>query len=193
MPSGISLLLSPPFNNGGLLRGTSSAIEYAVRFLKVKHIVVLGHAGCSGINALATGNFQVTEHHDFQFVPHWLNIGLDAKNEIFGQFESFSENERIKLLEQAGVLVSMQNLLSFPWIKAEHHNGELNIHGWYFDMKKGELLEYNRVEGQFFPLRPEQETTPQDALKNETVQYLEFFLGNAKKGGEHIFLDSDQG
>lgn len=141
--------LVPPYNNGGKLRGTSSAIEYAVRFLKVKHIIILGHSGCGGINALATDNYQVGNNHNFQFLHDWLNIGLKAKEEVFQKFECSSEEETNSILGQATILTSIENLLTFPWIKDKCNREELQIHGWYFQMSKGELLEYNNIESAF--------------------------------------------
>lgn len=141
--------LVPPYNNGGLLRGTSSAIEYAVRFLNVGHIVVLGHAGCGGINALATGNFQIEEYRDFEFLDHWLNIGEEARAAVFSIMEGVGISDKIRALEQASIIVSISNLLTFPWIRNRYEQGHIHIHGWYFDMNKGELLEYQNDDYSF--------------------------------------------
>ena len=135
--------LVPPYHNGGKLRGTSSAIEYAVRFLNVKHIIVLGHEKCGGVEALATGNYQATHYHNFQFLHDWLNIGIEAKEQVFKELECSSDEKKIRALEQATILTSISNLLTFPWIKSKCDAEELQIHGWYFDMKQGALLEYN--------------------------------------------------
>lgn len=141
--------LVPPYKSTSVLRGTSSAIEYAVRFLEVKHIVILGHSGCGGINALATGNYQVGNNHNFQFLNRWLGIGEKAKEEVFKKFHCSHEEEKIRILEQATILTSMENLLCFPWIKDKCDREELQIHGWYFDMITGELLEYNTEQKAF--------------------------------------------
>jgi carbonic anhydrase len=142
--------LVPPYNNkGGSLHGTSSAIEYAVRFLGVRHIVVLGHAGCGGVNALARGDYQATTNHGFQFLSHWLDIGQEAKEKTNNVLQGKTDSEKGRALEQATILVSMANLLSFPWIRDKCGRGELEIHGWYFDMGQGQLLEYNSDKDQF--------------------------------------------
>ncbi|GJL85408.1 MAG: carbonic anhydrase [Micavibrio sp.] len=135
--------LVPPYNNAGLLRGTSSAIEYAVRHLEIKHIVILGHEGCGGVNALATGNYQATSNHNYQFLHHWLDIGAKAKEEVSHKLHDAQDEVKTRALEQATILVSMENLLSFPWIKDKCDREELQIHGWYFDKSEGQLLEYN--------------------------------------------------
>ena len=154
--------LVPPYNNGGKLRGTSSAIEYAVRHLEVKHIVILGHAGCGGVNALATNNYQATNYHDFQFLRDWLDIGLKAKEEVFQKFDCSSDTEKHRILEQATILTSIGNLLSFPWIKDKCDREELQIHGWYFDMMTGELLEYSAESACFEKV----------SINEDTAQFL---------------------
>lgn len=169
--------LVPPYNNGGLLRGTSSAIEYAVRQLQVKHIVILGHAGCGGINALVTGNYQATEHHSFQFLHHWLRIAGDAKDAIDQKLKNADDAEKIKALEQASIVVSLENLLSFPWIKARYDSGDLHIHGWYFDMKAGNLLEYNAERASFEDVTDHSLS----AIKLGNTDHLEHFLKNYSK------------
>lgn len=170
--------LVPPYNNGGLLRGTSSAIEFAVRQLQVKHIVILGHAGCGGINALATGNYQATENHRFQFLHHWLNIAGQAKDAIYTQLKTAPETEKIRALEQAAIVVSLENLLSFPWIKARHDSGSLHIHGWYFDMKTGALLEYNPAQGSFENITSRTEISPAPDNADYLIRFLEHYSKN---------------
>lgn len=141
--------LVPPYNNGGKLRGTSSAIEFAVRFLNVKHIIVLGHEKCGGVNALYTGDYKATDRHDFEFLGDWLDIGRDARERVFNGLGDCCDTKKIRALEQATIIKSVANLLTFPWIKSKYDTGEVKIHGWYFDMTKGDLLEYNADKKEF--------------------------------------------
>ncbi len=167
--------LVPPYNNGGLLHGTSSAIEYAVRHLGVKHIIILGHAECGGAKALAKNDFRATDNHNFQFLHHWLDIGKQAKENVFGILKNTDEEKKIRALEQALILTSMANLLSFPWIKTKCDRSELQIHGWYFDMKEGNLLEYDTKKEQFCTIGSDSIT---DNPPLNTEPNLENFLQN---------------
>ena len=133
--------LVPPYTHGEE-NGTRAAIEYAVRSLRVRHIVVLGHAGCGGIRALATG-----DPPHFQFLHPWLQIGLEAKQALYSTLKNAPKSEKIKALEQAAIVLSLENLFSFPWIKAKHD--DLHLHGWYFDLKECALLEYNPQNAEF--------------------------------------------
>lgn len=177
--------LVPPYNCGGLLRGTSSAIEYAVRFLGVSHIIVLGHTGCGGVNALATDTYKAVDDHDFEFLRHWLNIGQEARNAVFETLDRASPEEKTRALEQAVILVSMSNLMSFPWIRERCASHLLEIHGWHFDMTEGRILEYDPAQEKFTDLSPDSNPPP---YLSETLSLKEF-LHNCQKSCTHEKAD----
>ena len=62
--------------------------------------------------------------------------------------------------EKAAVLVSLENLLTFPWVFEPVMRGEMHLHGWYFDLERGELLSYLPETGSFEPLVARCETEP---------------------------------
>ena len=171
--------LIPPYNNDGKLRGISAAIEYAVQALMVKHIVVLGHSGCGGVEALATGDLRNAAGENFEFLHHWLRIGQKAKQLIDEKCSGHEQGTKITLLEQASIIVSLQNLLTFPWIDEKCQTGTLQIHGWYFDMKAGDLREYDFENHLFNSIAPDSEHLPvkPPALNN----FLESFIDNHAK------------
>lgn len=169
--------LVPPYNSGGTLRGTSSAIEYAVRCLGVKHIVILGHANCGGAKALATNNYQASDYHSFEFLQHWLDIGKVAKDVIYNPSNTCDEETNIRALEQSLILTSLNNLLSFPWIKSKFDTREIQIHGWYFDMSHAALLEYDSDTGVFEDIK----RLNKGAERVYNAPSLERFLDTYKK------------
>ncbi|MAH04212.1 MAG: carbonic anhydrase [Pseudomonadota bacterium] len=166
--------LVPPYGEKDNLHGVSAAIEYAVRALGVKHIVVLGHAGCGGINALATGNYQVEPNTEFEFIEKWLDIARHAKERIDAEMPDADQAYKISTLEQAAVIVSLHNLLSFPWIKSRCDDNVLKIHGWCFDMQQGELYEYQPDRGIFDTV----DVTGQDKALLTAQNGLDFFIKN---------------
>ena len=127
--------LVPPYDNGGMLHGTSSAIGYAVRILKVKHVVVFGHAHCGGVEALA--NREGRAYGEYEFLDGWLSIGQEAKDEVDKRLEKHSPPQKIIALEQAVIVASLENLLTFPWLREAYERGDLELHGWYFDLTQG--------------------------------------------------------
>lgn len=143
--------LMPPFETTGHYHGTSAALEFAVRFLEVKHVIVLGHARCGGIRALLQG---VNGEDDLgQFIKPWMEIAADARAKAAAAVTNRSTADLERACEQAAIQVSLDNLLTFPWVRERVLNNRLWLHGWYFDMDNGELMRHDPESGAFRPLR----------------------------------------
>jgi carbonic anhydrase len=136
---------SPPTHHG-----VSSAVEYAVKHLKVEHIIVLGHGQCGGIMTLLNDEAVAQT----EFIGPWVNIARAARDEVLAKMPDADAHEQQKACEQASILLSLENLLTFPWVWERVARRELYLHGWYFDMAKGELLGYLPQTGAFEPLVP---------------------------------------
>jgi carbonic anhydrase len=122
--------LVPPYQPDARYHGTSAALEYGVRVLKVARIVLLGHALCGGIRAMVKG----APLRDSDFISAWMKIAepaLSAKN-VEGE-------DDLRSHEQEVVRLSLSNLLTFPWIKEAVSAGRLEIHGFRFDIRTGVL------------------------------------------------------
>jgi carbonic anhydrase len=141
--------LVPPYQPDSNYHGTSAAIEFAVKTLKVKNIVVLGHALCGGIQALSQQEGGTNGH---EFITHWLTIGEKARKNVEKELSNSSPEAKQKALEQAVILTSLNNLMTFPWIREKVERSEISIHGWYFDLLGGKLLNYDYAEGLFVDL-----------------------------------------
>ncbi len=118
--------------------GTSAALEYAVKYLKVEHIVILGHAHCGGIQSLMKDEPIGTGGG---FIEPWMQIVAPAKNRIMAMHAHESFEEQCKLCEQEAISLSVGNLMTFPFIKDAVLENKLSIHGWYFDIESGQLLQ----------------------------------------------------
>ena len=139
--------LVPPFNPDHGLHGISSAIEFAVRRLKVEHIIVLGHAGCGGIQALLDDE----QPDDLDFFSEWMSMAQVARDRALlrSLASNADEETRQRLCEQEVVAASMTNLMSFPWIRKGVEAGTLHIHGLWFNVQDGELFRLNPVSNAF--------------------------------------------
>lgn len=137
--------LVPPAENQGHYHGTSAALEFGVRNLAVQHIIVLGHAHCGGIHALLEGGVA----KDDSFIAEWMRIADAAREQIEQELAGASSEVRHRACEQQAILVSLSNLMTFPWIRERVEQGRLALHGWYFDIERGELLGYNATTRQF--------------------------------------------
>ncbi len=140
--------LVPPYELAGEYHGTSAALEFAVMALKVRHIVVMGHGRCGGIDA-ALNNRNPLSHGDF--IGKWMSIMDDTASEVRND-ASVSDDKKQKELEHRGVHLSLQNLLTFPWVKAAYDAGELSLHGAWFDVSEGELHVLNSKDERFYSI-----------------------------------------
>lgn len=131
--------LVPPYQPDGQYHGTSAAIEFAVRDLGVRRILVLGHSSCGGIGALC--NLAHGHAEDREFIGPWVALAADACND---------PNADARTVEQAAIRRSIENLRSFPWVAAREAAGELALHGWWFDLDAGTL--WHLTDAGFAPI-----------------------------------------
>lgn len=162
----------PPYRKDASHHGTSAAIEFAVKALKVKHIVVLGHSMCGGIKALAN---QETTMQEYEFIAQWMDIASPARDAVEAELGDASEPIKQRALEQAVILVSLNNLMTFPWVAAKVRAGELQIHGWYFDLKSGQIFRYKEKTQSFEKLAAtliaQQQPQATDENENENAPH----------------------
>ena len=130
--------LVPPYAPDGQYHGTSAAIEFAVRDLKVEHIIVLGHSHCGGILCLCEGH---ADGESREFIDQWISIVGQAKD------TSLTGKAQHRHVEHEAVKISLKNLMSFPWVRTRVEDGSLKLHGWMFDLEEGELLAYGDHQG----------------------------------------------
>lgn len=143
--------LVPPFSPDGTYHGTSAAVEYAVTVLKVAHLVVLGHSGCGGVRAcldMCAGNAPELESGS-SFVGQWLGI---LRPHLEGLDQSLPVAERSGAMEHRAVLVSLENLMTFPFVRNAVAGGTLSLHGVWHDIGEGALEVYDPRIGGFAAL-----------------------------------------
>jgi carbonic anhydrase len=142
--------LVPPYRNGAEMPGIRADIEFAVKSLNVEHIIILGHSGCGGIRALMDG--EGTTQHEYEFIGTWVGIALPARERVLRELTDEPPAVQTRACEQGAIALSLENLMSFPWIRQRVQAGALELHGWYFDIDAGELLGYSGETGRFAAL-----------------------------------------
>jgi carbonic anhydrase len=134
--------LVPPYEPDGEPHGTSAAIEYAVTALKVAHVIVMGHSSCGGVNgchAMCTGQAPELEKES-SFVGRWMDI-LKPGFERVKHIED--EATRIAALERECVVISLENLVTFPFVQAGIKAETLTLHGLWHDISSGVVEQYD--------------------------------------------------
>lgn len=132
--------LVPPCIPDGSKRGTSAAIEYAVRVLKVAHIIVLGHSNCGGVQGchdMCSGKAPELEEKS-SFIGRWLNILRPGYERI----KDLEPDVQIGALEKESIIVSLENLMTFPFIQDDVAAGRLTLHGLWHDLGEGVVEQF---------------------------------------------------
>ena len=135
--------LVPPYAPDHAHHATSAAVEFAVRVLKVRHVIVMGHGMCGGIAALMNGAPPVAT----DFLVPWIRIAERAKERVLACDDG---GDRQLACEQAAVALSLENLRGYPWIAEQLIEGALQIHGAHFDIRHG-ILTLLQPDGSFAP------------------------------------------
>jgi carbonic anhydrase len=135
--------LVPPYETGGDYHGTSAALEFAVQALRVKHIVVLGHARCGGIHAYASDEAALSPG---DFIGKWMSLVEPAARKIGPRSGNALYEQRLEL---AAIEMSLANLMTFPCVRILAERGKLTLHGAHFGIADGVLRVRNPDSGAF--------------------------------------------
>lgn len=139
--------LVPPFAPDAAYHGTSAAVEFAVRVLEVRDLVIMGHGRCGGVRALLEGAPAAAA----DFVAPWVSMANPARDRALATGETGRALQRA--CEHECVKLSLDNLKSFPWVSERVAAGTLRLHGCWFAVATGELLVLDE-NGQFTPPPP---------------------------------------
>ena len=135
----------PPYAPDQRAHGVSAALEFGVGALRIKHIVVLGHAQCGGVRAYAEDAEPLSPG---DFIGNWMKLMAPAADKV-GPRGALSPGEYLMRLEQANVVNSLENLMTFPRLRKLIERGQVVIHGAYFGVATGQLSVRNHTTGQF--------------------------------------------
>jgi len=144
--------LVPPFTSKDNV-SIGSALEYAVKILRVKDIIVLGHAHCGGVAALCKSinndkEGEITDNPT-DFIKSWVDIAKPALSKIY--FDHKDENIEVNS-ERAVLLYSYNNLLTYPWLIDAVNENSLEIHAWWLDFKSVMLWQKAQGSDSFMPM-----------------------------------------
>jgi carbonic anhydrase len=141
--------LVPPYEpDRDSQHGTSAALEFGVQALRVKHIVVLGHAFCGGIGAFADDREPLSPG---DFIGKWMSQIAPAAESLGPRTKDDGETY-LRRLEFASVELSLKNLMTFPCVRILVERGKLQLHGAYFGVASGRLLVRDPETGRFEPV-----------------------------------------
>ena len=141
--------LVPVYQPDGGAHGVSAALEYAVQVLKVKHIVVLGHAQCGGIRAFVDKIDPLTPG---DFIGKWMAMFIKPGEKV-EQRARETLQDFVTRIEKAAVFRSLENLMTFPFVRKLVERNELHLHGAYFGVAEGSLFVLDQASKEFRGVR----------------------------------------
>jgi carbonic anhydrase len=143
--------LVPPYEPDGDHHGTSAAVEYAVTALKVAHLIVLGHSQCGGVQGcldMCSGNAPHLEEQS-SFVGRWMDILRPGYNRVKA---ANNADDQACALEKEAVIVSLENLMTFPFVNDAVKDNSLTLHGLWTDIGEGGLEFFEAKTRSFQPV-----------------------------------------
>jgi len=136
----------PPYDAIRDKNSVAAALEFAVLVLKVADIIVCGHSNCGAMKVL----FQ--DEKEFRNMPHlreWVDISKTVRNHVEQHYLDTSPELKQRIMEKENVLEQLKNLETYPFIAQALEQGEVYLHGWYYDIGTGEVLSFNPVSDMF--------------------------------------------
>ena len=128
--------LVPVYQPDGGAHGVSAALEYAVNVLRIRHVVVLGHAQCGGIRAFID---KIDPLSPGDFIGRWMAMFIKP-GEIVEQRERETMQDFTVRIEKAAIFRSLENLMTFPFVRERVNSGKMELHGAYFGVAEGSLF-----------------------------------------------------
>jgi carbonic anhydrase len=127
----------PPYEKDEAHHGTSAALEFGIRVLQVKQLILLGHSQCGGIQALFNAHQAQND-----FINQWVSLIKPKKMD--------DNHAHVDEYAKSALNQSLENCLTFPWIKEKVDQQVLEIHLWFFDVEHGQI--HARVNNHYQPL-----------------------------------------
>jgi carbonic anhydrase len=147
--------LVPVYQPDANAHGVSAALEYAVQVLRVKHIVVLGHAKCGGIRAFIDDSAPLSPG---DFIGKWMSMFIKPGEKV-EQREHETMQDFTTRIEKAAVFRSLENLRTFPFVRTAIERGDLQLHGAYFGVAEGSLFVLDQAAKEFHSVRETQSSS----------------------------------
>jgi carbonic anhydrase len=133
---------------GEVIGGVSATIEYAVLALGVKDIILCGHSDCGAMRALLNPQSVA----QMPAVSAWLRYGESARFVVQENHSHLSGADLLNAMIEQNVLAQLDNLRTHPAVSARLAKGQLNLHGWAYDIGSGQVRAFDPAQASFVPV-----------------------------------------
>ncbi|MDP1628085.1 carbonic anhydrase [Parvibaculum sp.] len=142
--------LVPPYQPDSHYHGTSAALEFGVKVLEIADLIVMGHAGCGGIEALYDAG--CGHPPEGEFISNWMSLATGVETSVRHKHGELEKPRLLRMMEQGAVVQSLEMLRTFPFVAEREAAGKLRLHGWFYGIGTGILSIYDPAKDQFAPV-----------------------------------------
>lgn len=136
----------PPY--GAANGGEGAAVEYAVHALGIQEIVVCGHSHCGAMKGL----LQIGKlEEEMPAVYEWLKHAEATRRTMKEHYHAYEGEELLNATIEENVITQLENLRTYPVIHSRLKMGQIQLHGWVYEIETGEVMEYSPTLGKFVP------------------------------------------
>jgi len=128
---------------------TQSAIEYAVNVLHVESLIILGHSACGACEHLYHEKTEDEKHIELSHVDDWLKLAYPAKHNSILECLNNPQKDRAEVTEKNNIQLSIQRLMTYPYVVEALEKGKMEIHGWWYNIGTGALEVYDYGDKKF--------------------------------------------
>ncbi|MCX2980198.1 carbonic anhydrase [Halieaceae bacterium IMCC14734] len=137
--------LVPPHLAVSEFQETDAALEFASLYLELEHIIVLGHSRCGGVRSLLTR--LIDDMVPDSALDSWMSVAEPAAKSVLADMPDASLDDQACACSRRALVASLDNLRHYPGVAKRLDAGQLQLHGWYFNLASGELQAWDE-EGQ---------------------------------------------
>jgi carbonic anhydrase len=130
---------------GEFVGGVSAGVEYAMLVLKVPLVIVCGHTDCGVMKAL----LHPDKSQGLPAMQEWMRHAAEVQHRVRRDHAAAHEEERLRLLTEYNVLQQIENLKTHPSVHSRVLSGELEVHGWVYDIGDGSVWAADPESGKF--------------------------------------------
>lgn len=117
-----------------------SAIEYAVKILKVENIIVCGHSNCGGCTAIR----KLEEYKEkLPYTSEWISQSVSISYYLDHKYPDMREKDKIIMLEKLNAVQQLDNLMTYDFVRQRVEAGKLNLQAYYYDIGTGSISVYD--------------------------------------------------
>lgn len=145
----------------------AATMEYAIKQLKVRDLILCGHAKCGAVHGL----LQMEQLNHLPHVKKWLTFAKPILEYIKKETAGMTPDEVLAVAIERNVIQQLENAKSYPFVREAIASGELRLHGWVYHFETGTVKAYDQEKGRFVSLneasKPKFAATP-----DEIANYL---------------------